>query len=262
MTSPAQQEPAPLKCVRCGDGPLFLAPLHGDKGGPLMCVKCRVHWDQQHLKDLKQCPDWKRNLHGAGPRVFGNRELTYLTLELLNDAVALTHPDMHPPERAEKAKRVTAELLALKPYTLPKPEPKPAPTVTDKNPSAAADYKEPLRIEYPCETCFLTVPWYYCNTCRSKYDEIERKARDYKNRRQRERYARRKSVRGYEYWKKSPILCAACGKQFKWVRKDARFCSSACRQRAHRERVTANQTHQLSPLNSRDVRTSTSEAAS
>jgi hypothetical protein len=34
--------------------------------------------------------------------------------ELLNDAVQLTHPDRRPPERAELANRVTAELLRLR----------------------------------------------------------------------------------------------------------------------------------------------------
>lgn len=238
-------------CVRCGEGPPFLSPLHGDKGGPLMCVKCRLHWDQQHVKDLKQCPDWRRELHGVpGTNFWGSDDVTYLTLELLQDAVALTHPDLHPPERAEKARRVTAELLALKPYTLPKPKPKPPSPVTDSIFPAAAGLKEPLRLKYPCAACFLTVPFYYCDACRSKYDDIQRRERERRNLRQRQRYARRKSLRRY---RTPPTVCAGCGKQFNPGRKDARFCSNACRQRAHRERVTAAQTYHVSPPNNCNV---------
>jgi hypothetical protein len=47
-------------------------------------------------------------------------EIVDLTSELLDDAVRLTHPDCHPPERQELAKRVTQELLALKPFAFPK----------------------------------------------------------------------------------------------------------------------------------------------
>lgn len=42
-----------------------------------------------------------------------------LTSELLEAAVTLTHPDRHAPERAGKAGRVTAGLLALRPYVRP-----------------------------------------------------------------------------------------------------------------------------------------------
>jgi hypothetical protein len=225
-----------LKCAR-GDGPLFLSPLHGAKGGPLMCVPCRLKWDQEYVQDLKRCPDWKRELYGIGDRVVSNAEPTYLTMELLEAAVALTHPDRHPPERAESAKRVTAELLALKPYTRPKLKPKP-PTITDNKRPAAAEQRKPLRFDYPCESGFLTVPWFYCDSCRKKYNEIKYRQRERRNHRQRERYRLRKSLRKF---RKPTIVCGACGEEFKPCRKDARFCSGACRQKAHRHRVTASQ---------------------
>jgi hypothetical protein len=39
-----------------------------------------------------------------------------LSIELLEDAIALAHPDRHPVERADRANRVTAQLLALRPH--------------------------------------------------------------------------------------------------------------------------------------------------
>jgi hypothetical protein len=49
-----------------------------------------------------------------------NAAAPQLSLELLEDAIALAHPDRHPPERAARAGRVTAELLALRAYIKPK----------------------------------------------------------------------------------------------------------------------------------------------
>jgi hypothetical protein len=37
-----------------------------------------------------------------------------LSIELLEDAIALAHPDRHPAERADRANRVTSQLLALR----------------------------------------------------------------------------------------------------------------------------------------------------
>ena len=46
--------------------------------------------------------------------------------------------------------------------------------------------------------------------------------------------------------------CAACGEKFKGKRKDARFCSDTCRQRAHRQPVTAKCNDTVALTNSRD----------
>ena len=54
-------------------------------------------------------------------------EVGDITSELLAETLQLTHPDKHPVERRELAKRVTQELLALKPFVFPKPQPTPAP---------------------------------------------------------------------------------------------------------------------------------------
>jgi hypothetical protein len=47
---------------------------------------------------------------------------TEMSLELLETTITLCHPDRHPVERADKAGRVTAELLALRPHVKPKAE--------------------------------------------------------------------------------------------------------------------------------------------
>jgi hypothetical protein len=48
-----------------------------------------------------------------------------LSRELIEDAIILTHPDKHPEERAVRANRVTAELLALRQHARPRAEEKP-----------------------------------------------------------------------------------------------------------------------------------------
>lgn len=42
-----------------------------------------------------------------------------LSPDLLEDTIALCHPDRHPSERAARAGRVTAQLLALRPHVKP-----------------------------------------------------------------------------------------------------------------------------------------------
>jgi len=56
--------------------------------------------------------------------LFGNSGpgMSELTSDLLTDALSLVHPDRHPPERQELAKRVTARLSDLRPF-VPEPEP-------------------------------------------------------------------------------------------------------------------------------------------
>ena len=53
-------------------------------------------------------------------------EAVDLTSELLADALRLTHPDRHPPERRELAERVTKGLLQLQPFVFPAPTPEQA----------------------------------------------------------------------------------------------------------------------------------------
>ncbi len=158
-------------------------------------------------------------------------ETILLTSEVLADALRLAHPDAHPPERRELATRVTQQLLALQPFVFPAEKPKPIvppdePSIVTpswQGPNRTAI--EPLR-RYPCAECASTAPGWYCTACRAEYDRRHREELAAINAK---RKARRIKVRQA---RQKP--CAVCGKTFKGKRSDARFCSNACRQRAHR----------------------------
>jgi hypothetical protein len=180
-------------------------------------------------------------LTGSAVRSFSD-EIIELTSELLADAIKLAHPDYHPPERQDLARRTTQGLLALQPFVFPAPKPKPAP---QPGPSfeAAPRPRETAVAEskpaYPCADCRDTVPYFYCNACRAEWDK--RLAAE----RERERIKQRKCYRQRQERRWISKECAACGASFrisggaaKVKRKDARFCSPKCRQRAHRS-VTA-----------------------
>jgi hypothetical protein len=228
-----------MQCVRCGDGPLFIAPLHGEKGGPLMCVKCRLQWDQDDRRARAKKVDLLELLDVP---VAGSlrKDPCFLTRELLDELLALTHPDHHPDERHAQASRVTAELNRLRTFTPPKPKPKAttpiAEPLSELSRLVQKAFEGVRRIV--CETCVATVPAYYCDACKQRWDERRREERERENERQRRRRAWHKTYN-------TPAIsrgCAACGAVFKvnggpaGRRRDARFCSAACRQRAHRGR--------------------------
>jgi hypothetical protein len=66
--------------------------------------------------------------------------------------------------------------------------------------------------------------------CRAEYDKRHQIELDRASARRRELRAQRRAARA--------ALCATCGTKFRGKRKDARFCSDTCRQRAHRKHVT------------------------
>jgi hypothetical protein len=242
---------ADRRCVRCGDTRLVF-PLHGcDQGGPLVCPKC--------ASEIEKTFSYERNVWMARlglkekPRPRGP---TYLTLELLKDILKLVHPDKHPPERAELAGRVTSELKELEPYTPPAPAQ--PPIVTAKKPSPCPTAKKPLRHgpqpdmklraiadrssakvgpsakpaePLICVTCVGFPPMYRCDSCRAKEEERRRKERERENAKARKRRARRRDRR---LARQPSSICPECDGEFKPARKDARYCSNACRQRAHR----------------------------
>ena len=179
-------------------------------------------------------------LAGVAKNVQG--EIIELTSEVLADAIKLVHPDCHPPEREALARRVTQSLLALQPFTFPAPKPEPpAPPEAARNGSIKAPRersKEPLRRDaYPCADCRNTVPHFYCDPCRSKWDEGRAKEREREAAKRRKWYERRKAAR---LARKPLTICAACGVKFKGKRADARFCSDACRQKAHRQAAVSH----------------------
>jgi hypothetical protein len=224
------------QCSNCFEEKL-VGPLHLEKGGRDFCIRCATEWHAKQARDRKQRQRFLQGFGLGGTSYAGPQELT---LELLEEAVRLTHPDRHPPERAEQATRVTAELMALKSYVLPKPpsnasaivQPPTLRVSVTPPPGNGCEAVQPKTVaepSYPCEICRNTVPYYYCDACREKFEIEQREERERDNAQQRERRARRRRLR-------PPGRCAVCGTAFKGKRKDAQYCSAACRQRAHRSR--------------------------
>jgi hypothetical protein len=176
------------------------------------------------------------------------------TSEMLADALRLVHPDAHPEEGRDLANRVTQQLLALQPFVFPAAKPKPAASREAARNApvevAALDLKEPSRPRYPCADCASTIPWNYCTACRAQWERRKEQEREQRRPQQRKWYAQRKA-RLARF--KQPTPCAACGMAYKGKRKDARFCSAACRQRAHRRSVTDKQTSLVASANGRDM---------
>ena len=253
-------------CTKCGEH-TYVGPLHGDKGGPPFCPICAGYWHAEHtrrrrwgriiIKAMKfyereggrwcdfdklklaasgVCEDWGIDLLGYGIDTIGT-EVGDITSELLADTIQLTHPDKHPVERRDLAKRVTQELLALKPFVFPAPKAKPpaTPMPRDGNiKNARATLLKPSQPQaYPCSECADTVPYYYCSACRAEHDKRRREERERDNAKQREQYARRQQMRR---WVRPPTVCAACETEFKAKRKGTKYCSQACRQQAYRRR--------------------------
>ena len=179
-------------------------------------------------------------------------EVGDITSELLADTLQLTHPDRHPPERKELARRVTAELLALKPYVFPAPKPDPAPTVesyASANPRRREIGDPSQKPAYPCELCADALPMDYCDACKAEWgkrQQLKREQEDAerleRNRRQRERYKQqRKHCQdlkrfNIEHHLEPESVCETCGMKLKGKRRDSKYCSNACRQRAYVKR--------------------------
>jgi hypothetical protein len=245
----------------------YLSPLHGDNGGPLCCIMCAGKWHGEHGRrrrlgriviramaayingggkwdDIEQLrlsamgtqsgfATWLDPLGYMADTAKTDGETIELTSELLADAIKIAHPDLHPPERRELAHRVTQGLIALQPFTFPAEKPKPppppsAPSTIRANPPAASG---PGPKRYPCTECAPTVPYFYCADCRAEWDSRQKKERERESAMRRRRYLMRKNSRVFRM---PPKLCP-CGLNIKSKRKDARFCSDKCRQKAHRE---------------------------
>jgi hypothetical protein len=124
-------------------------------------------------------------------------ETVELTSELLADAIRLTHPDQHPPERRELAERVTKGLLALQPFVFPAPKPKPVEPKPAEPASPWPDNRDGKRTgkshdqaRFPCAGCADTVPAYYCTACRTEYEKREHEKNESAKAKQRAWYAR------------------------------------------------------------------------
>lgn len=223
-------------CGVCGRHGLLDA-LHGDKGGPLLCPAC---FGQERANISRNEKEKARIVDAFG---FGRLSAAAdeLSRELLDDAVRLCHPDRHPPERGGLAERVTSELLSLRPFTKPRPAPRDASPMVQGQPLREAvtpaprdasplvprvDNREPVTPAYPCDTCHHTVPMYYCDTCRARWDDDRQAARERDAAAQRAYRARKRQRR--------IVQCGQCKTAFRGRRKDARYCSQVCRQKAYR----------------------------
>jgi hypothetical protein len=187
------------RCTKCGSQ-TYVQPLHGERGGPPYCPICAGAWHAEHgrrrraarilIKAMKAYDRAGGSLYdkdfdalkiAAGPAMFAallsaspyktigaDDDFSDLTTELLTATLALTHPDKHPPEFQAEANRVTQELLALRPFVFPAPEPeKPLPReANDVLPKDAQPSERP----YPCIDCANALPVDYCTECRERYD--------------------------------------------------------------------------------------------
>jgi hypothetical protein len=270
-------------CTKCGKHE-YVMPLHGDRGGPLFCILCAGAWNAEHgrlrrarrivIKALKAYQkaggrlfgkDFDQLMLAAGglfvpvgyeAEAAGAADFSDLTTELLDATVALTHPDKHPLERKAEANRVTRELLALRSFVFPAPQPdppRPQPPKSDaSSKEPTGDFNKPSPPPYPCEDCRNTISDFYCDPCKAEFEkqrqrkrELKEKKRQIKNTRQRSHYKAHKEYR--ERWAK-PTVCATCAKTFKPKRADAKYCSAACRQRAYVKRDgKASNSKPLSP---------------
>jgi hypothetical protein len=259
-----------MKCEGCGEHS-FLLPLHGDKGGPLRCPLCVGKWNAEHgrkrrtgriairalmafqdaggsIEDIKKLTDSAMFGTAGLAAELGFPEITDqlgymdgiarmdgadvdLTSELLADVLVLTHPDHHPPERQQLAHRVTQGLLALKPFVFsaPKPNLEPGPKPSPR--SRPTPESKPSRPRYPCADCADATPDFYCDACRAEWEKRRQEEFEQRKAKQRAQYKR---YRQEKLARRSPQRCESCGTEFKRTRTDARYCSNACRQRAHR----------------------------
>jgi hypothetical protein len=122
-------------CAKCGTTGMLLVALHGDRGGPDVCLDCSatIHGEIGARRRERANDPWNPENLGS---VFADKRYArrgQLDTELLKDLITLTHPDLHP-QRREMATRVAARLTAMRPFVLP-----PAPPPEPRNGSEASD---------------------------------------------------------------------------------------------------------------------------
>ena len=226
------------RCVNCGTGQ-FVTLLHRERGGPMVCPRCRdgilLEISRQRTAQEAIISAFGLNTLEVLVGVSGGQSEPQLSVELLDDILALVHPDNHPPERTFLAHRVTAELLALK-ATLEvlalSSSAKSIPTVTTRRRIAGRNgdnVSQRSRQFHPCNDCRQMAPRYYCDDCRQRWERERHEKREKDNAAARQRRARNRLL-----WQ---ATCVQCGKPFIPKRRDANYCSGACRQKAHRERT-------------------------
>jgi hypothetical protein len=227
-------------CEGCGKSDQWLIPLHGDRGGPLRCFMCAGEWNalytrrrkwgriiikamRMYLKEGGRYADLDKLKteaslggvldisrsglglgYGATADTIGT-DVPDITSELLEDVLQLVHPDRHPVERQVLAKRVSQELLALKPFVFPAPKPPPPVSKEDtavkrqpeKPASERSKEKGSLPPAYPCELCAEHTPYFYCDRCKAEWDKRRREKTERERAKHRRWYAARKERKAY-----------------------------------------------------------------
>ena len=224
------------RCVNCGTGQ-FVTHLHRERGGPMVCPKCRdgilLEISRERIAQEAIFSAFGLNTLEVLGGVSGGQSEPQLSGELLDDILALVHPDNHPPERTFLAHRVTAELLAhkatLEVLALSSSS---IPTVTARRRIAGRTgdnaSQRPHQF-HPCDDCRQMAPRYYCDDCRHRCERERHAKREKDNTAARQRRARKRLL-----WR---ATCVQCEKAFIPNRRDASYCSGACRQKAHRHRM-------------------------
>ena len=226
------------RCINCGTDYL-VTHLHRERGGPIVCAKCGngILLEISRQRKTQEAIVAALGFDTLETLAFHSRHSDpgQLSLELLDDVLSLVDPDNHPSERAFLARRVTDELLALRPFAKPKSEGTDGdfPVTVPHRISARTGGEAPQEPRsYPCQDCRHTVPRYYCDDCHGIWERERRTKRERQNASARKRRARKRML-----WRAS---CAQCENVFTPTRRDARFCSAACRQKAHRKGGAGN----------------------
>ena len=171
-------------------------------------------------------------------------ETITLTSELLIEILRLVHPDMHPPNGANSPPGRPSNCWRCSRVCSPRRSPnrtglaRQCVTVLStqirgvprRRHSRATHVSIARR---PCRS--IIAPPAALSLKQGNEEERQREAA-----KQRQWYEQRKARRAK--WMR-PKPCAACGNDIKGKRKDARFCSPVCRQRAHRSVTDKNNTH-------------------
>jgi hypothetical protein len=263
-------------CPECERPNVLVGPLHGELGGPPFCLQCGAAWYGKHGRKRKfgrivrkairiflDAGGTNRDvdrltLQATGDSFgksfswlnFGDEtdaiglEAGDLTVELLDDVLRLTHPDVHPPERHELATRVTRELVALKPFVFPAPQREPVPQGESNTepplvrPRILEPSTSPQQPAYPCSLCRDHSRYYYCTACKAEWTRRQEEQREAQRQKERAWYRARKARARWR--RRRP--CVTCGTPFDPKRQDQQHCGAACRQRAHRRRHVTDTT--------------------
>ncbi len=222
------------RCARCNRPAPLLVALHGDRGGPDVCIDCQDTVLREAKQRRRDKPKGSADLEAALQGELAFAVKGEIDSDLFTDVLALTHPDGHPPERQEMATRVTARLTELRPYLKLHPPKKDRHEPLSELAVSVHEFVTSFR--YPCEICTYTVPALYCDKCRTRWECDQQKERGRENAYRRNLRARRKRIEE-EYGAVPRVDCAApgCDVKFTPKRSDQRFCSATCRQRAHRK---------------------------